>query len=91
MGHRGSVIDVSRTPPSMLTTLMLAGIQRQHEISLAAQLGAPTGSRASLDFVRSFVGRSRRLSSLQKFLVGSCSSRGVWTKARAQAAGYLCD
>eukprot|EP00959_Pyramimonas_sp_CCMP1952_P337599 7069680-Pyramimonas_sp.AAC.1 len=56
------------------------------------QLGAPTGSRASLDFVRSAVGgRSRRLPSLQKFVVGGCSCRGVWAKARAQAAGYLCD
>eukprot|EP00959_Pyramimonas_sp_CCMP1952_P470649 9497054-Pyramimonas_sp.AAC.1 len=56
------------------------------------QLGAPQGCRASLDFVRSAIGgRSRRFSSLQKLLVGSCSCRGVWTQARAHAAGYLCD
>ena len=95
--HRGCLVLVGDTPPSLLGQLMQAGIQRQHELALALKAGdddgpAPVPLRASFDVVKQVLGpRSRRYSKHQKLLIASCSCQGLLTRSRARRAGYITD
>ena len=79
--------------PKFVQRAVMDGIQRSLERDLAAHVGlddGPAGVRALVDVTRSLL-RSRNKTPLQKPMAASLFCSALWTRQRADEAGYELD
>eukprot|EP00959_Pyramimonas_sp_CCMP1952_P298222 6237744-Pyramimonas_sp.AAC.1 len=76
----------------MVSHLLRLATQRSFERKLASDLLNFPGPRVTLDPLQKLLGpKSKVLSDREKYLASSVFCSGVWTRARARAAGYQSD
>ena len=90
---RGFLILLTEHSPKFVERALKDGIQRCLERDLAGHLcleQGVDGARALVDITRSFL-RSRCKTALQKSIAAVVFCNSLWTRARADEAGYIVD